>query len=83
LAGREADTEPKPQKAQRRGFTQICGKETDIYNWSDVAEAPLTLHCAAAMELEPLTYERPASNICKTHVKPIENSVMLEQIELT
>jgi len=34
LAARETDTEPKSQKAQRRGLTQICAKETGVHSWS-------------------------------------------------
>jgi len=34
LAARETDTEPKSQKAQRSGLTQICAKETGVHSWS-------------------------------------------------
>ena len=33
LAARETDTEPKSQKAQRRGLAQICAKETGVHSW--------------------------------------------------
>jgi hypothetical protein len=59
LAARETDTEPKSQKAQRRGLAQICAKETGVHTaGAGVAD----FYCAASMQRE---YEEQISGICR------------------
>jgi hypothetical protein len=78
MVAREADTEPKPQKAQRRGFTRMHEKETDNTTEAGVAEARLMLHCAASMELPSVTFEEPTSSICKTELKPAGDGICIK-----